>query len=176
MSEVELMHRVAAGDSGSLDELFSTHFDAVFRLLRQLSGNTEDAEDLTQEVFLNARASGRSFRGDSSLRTWLTRIALNRYKRHTRREILHRLLRQGMPHEERPSGISLDGEWLLSGLRQLSEAHRTALLLGDVHEFSIKEIAAITGCPEGTVKARLHYARKQLREILVCREEGNHEK
>jgi RNA polymerase sigma-70 factor (ECF subfamily) len=68
-------------------------------------------------------------------------------------------------------GAALDSEWLLAGLSRLPEEQRVALLLHDVHGYSVRELSAITKCPEGTVKARLHYARKKVQEILICPDE-----
>lgn len=171
MDETELMSRVSSGDVEAVTRLVELHYDPIFRLARHVSGNREDAEDLTQETFLAARTRARSFRGESSLRTWLTTIALNEWRRLLRREKLRSLWPARSGKEPRRPVEIVDAEWLLAGLRQLSEEHRLALLLHEVHGFSVKEVAAMTRAPEGTVKARLHYARRRLREILVCPEE-----
>jgi RNA polymerase sigma-70 factor (ECF subfamily) len=173
MSEIELMRGVASGDQLCVSTLVDAHYDPIYRLLRHLTGSNEEAEDLSQDVFLTARERGSGFRGASSLRTWLTRLAVNAYSRHCRREKLRRALHLSHSSDRTLAESDLvDAEWLLAGLRTLSPVHRATLLLFDVHEYSIREVAEITGSPEGTVKARLHYARKKLREALSCPEEG----
>jgi len=168
MTEVELMRQVAAGDAHATRRLTAEHYDAVYRVLRHLSGNRDDAEDLAQEVFLAARRSGLRFEGSATLRTWLTRIAVNAHARHARRERLRRLCHLPQPRRQSDADAALDAEWLLAGLAKVSEDHRVALILHDVHGFSVAEVASIVKSPEGTVKARLHYARKRLQQILVC--------
>jgi RNA polymerase sigma-70 factor (ECF subfamily) len=170
MNEIELMQRVGSGDGEAIARFVDIYYDSIFRFLRHATGSREDAQDLAQDVFVIARAKGKTFSGASSLRTWLTRVALNEYSKHRRKAAI----RAAWPWRPPPTAVSadsmIDSEWLLAGLCQLSSEHRIALLLYEVQGFSVKEVAAITHCPEGTVKARLHYARKRLREILVCPE------
>jgi len=162
------MQRVGSGDDQGIRALVDAHYDAIFRLLRHLSGNREDAEDLTQDVFLAARTKGRSFAGQASIRTWLTRIAVNAHAKHIRRERMRRICYLGKQKPDQDITQMVDSEWLLGGLAKLTPTHRLTVLLHDVHEFSVREVAAITGCPEGTVKARLHYTRKKLQQALCC--------
>jgi len=168
MNEVELMQSVASGDVHSIRILLDVHYDAIFRLLRHLSGNREDAEDLTQDVFLTARIKGAAFSGQASIRTWLTRIAVNAHGKYLRRERLRRICHLSQVRPQHHIETMLDAEWLLDGLRRLTTQHQITILLHDVHGFTVPEVAAITGSPEGTVKARLHYARKRLQQILIC--------
>jgi len=168
MSEIELMRRVAAGDCEGIRELVVRHYDAIFRLLRHLTGSREDAEDLTQDVFLVARAKGGSYAGNGSVRSWLTRIAINADKKRRRRDRVKRFCFIGQSRAPDEVKSMLDSEWLLEGIARLPADQQVALLLHEVHGFSVSELAAITGSPEGTVKARLHYARKALQQILIC--------
>jgi len=171
MDELELMRRVAGGDSEAMTRLVDSHYDAIYRFLRHVSGSREDAQDFAQDVFLIARSKGRSFSGGSSVRTWLTRVALNEWRRGQRRARLAALWTAKASPDVRRDDEILDAEWLLEGLSQLKDEHRVALLLYEVHGFSVKEVAEITHSPEGTVKARLHYARQRLRQILICPQE-----
>ena len=171
MNDLELMRGVGAGDSQSIRVLLDAHYEPIFRLLRHLSGSREDAEDLTQDVFLVARTKGGSFGGQSSIRTWLTRVAVNAHAKHRRRERLRRMCHMRSALSAPQTETLLDAEWLLGGLDKLTPPHRIAVLLHDVHGFSVGEVAQITGSPEGTVKARLHYARKHLQRLLICPDE-----
>ena len=168
MDEVELMQKVASGDNPAIRMLLDAHYDAIFRLLRHLSGNREDAEDLAQDVFLIVRTKGSSFGGHASIRTWLTRISVNAHAKYRRRERLRQICHLSTPKEPATVDTMIDGEWLLGGMAKLSNEQRITLLLHDVHGFSVNEVATITHCPDGTVKARLHYARKKLQRILIC--------
>jgi len=168
MNEIDLMKMVAEGNAPAIQVLLDSHYEAVYRLLRHLTRRREDAEDLTQDVFLAARTKGASFSGNGSIRSWLTRIAINAYGKHRRRERLRRICRiEGMKSRSEVDSM-LDSEWLLDGIAKLNPQHRIALLLHEVHGFSVGEVATITGSPEGTVKARLHYARKRIQQILIC--------
>ena len=169
--EVELMHRVSKGDSQSVNALLESHYNPIYRLLRHLIRNREDAEDLTQEVFLIAQTKGGSFSGEAALRTWLTTIALNANRKRLRREQLRKLWQ---PPKRPVSGEAdrlVEGEWLMQGIEQLPEDQQMAYILHDVHGFSVAEIAAMVNRPEGTIKARLHYARKKLQHVLACSED-----
>lgn len=174
MKEVDLMRLVAAGEAKGVQQLLEDHYPAIYRLLRHLSRSQEDAEDLAQDVFLTARAKGSSFSGEGSLRAWLARIAVNAHSKHCRRERLQRICR--IPDRRIKCEVEtlLDSEWLLAGIAKLPNPQQVALILHEVHGFSVKDVAEFTGCPEGTVKARLHYARATLQQILICPDEEAH--
>ena len=168
MDEVELMRRVAQGDREAATKFVNLHYESIFRLTRHLSGSRDDAFDLTQEVFLTVRSKAGSYRGESSLRTWLTRIAVNHYLKYRRGARLRKMFDFAVPPPSSRVDQMVELEWLTQGLARLRSEHRIALLLHEVQGLSVKEIAAVTESPEGTVKARLHFARKRLREILIC--------
>ena len=168
MDDLELMRSVAAGDGRSIQGLIDEHYDSVYRFLRHLTRSREDAEDLTQDVFLTARSKGSSFQGVGTVRSWLIRVAINAHAKHCRRERLRRICHLTTHSKQDSLDSFIDSEWLLSGIEKLPREQQIALLLFDVQGFSVREIASATGCPEGTVKARLHHARKRLHQLLIC--------
>ncbi|MBI4509759.1 MAG: sigma-70 family RNA polymerase sigma factor [Deltaproteobacteria bacterium] len=161
----------------------------VFNLLFRMAGTREEAEDLTQEVFVTVFKSIDQFRGDSKFSTWLYRIAVNHCKnrikylarRHDRDtseldEAAEKMsvAQGGIPITssafERPDtaleGRERDG-LVMEAIASLDEEHRVVVVLRDIEELSYEEIAQITGLPEGTVKSRIHRARLQLKEKLA---------
>ena len=172
----------------SAEEIAAQEFESVVvshrpRIFRFLLASTRDvdlAETLTQDCFLKAHSNWSSFRGESSVLTWLMRIAINLQKDHWRNRRL-----QFWRHA-RTNSVDLDeaSEWLPSGERSaeqrmlakeqvagvwqavenLSERQRTVFLLRFVEELELKQIAELTGMGEGTVKAHLSRALARVRK------------
>ena len=156
------------------------HLDALYNLARWLVRDLVDAEDLVQETYLRALRAAHQFHPGTNLRAWLFQILRNtfctRYKREQREpealdpEELERVAQSG--------GAALGGDGLTgsadgtegldltSALDRLPEGYRSVVLLADVEDFSIGEIAAIMDCPVGTVKTRLFRARGILKDLL----------
>jgi RNA polymerase sigma-70 factor (ECF subfamily) len=185
-SSMALGRETAHEDSFVL--VFRVHRDYVYRLAYLLLNNAEDAEDVTQEVFLRlyrALPAGQPER--ASLRTWLTRVVVNACHTHRRRNFLHRLWRRrpAEPDDEEGNDAILavadpspwgmpEGQALQAELRQTLQAiltrlrpeHRAVLVLHYYLDLSCPEIARILDCPEGTVYSRLHYARRLVQARL----------
>lgn len=150
----------------TIEELVELNYEPVYRFLRHLAIDVQTAEDLTQQTFLRAHQRLSSFRGDSAPRTWLFAIAMREYLGWKRRQKLKwTALRKQSPVDGGYDAVD-DAAWLLAGLHRLSPTLRDAILLFEVHGFSVEEIASITDSPVGTVKSRLHHAREQLRNLL----------
>ena len=179
-------------DERAFDRLVVEHQDAVVRYLTRMLGNREEAMDLGQEVFLAAFRFIDKFRGDSSLKTWLFRIALNLCKNHIRYKERRKSRRQGSfddayeqadfnpvgSRPESPEALVRARELqgiLGEGLKQLSVEFREALILRDVELMSYDEVAAATGLPAGTVKSRIHRARVQLMRYVKRATDGDEE-
>ncbi len=150
-------------------KLYDTHSERVFRFCLRLSfGCQEDAEDLTQEVFLAALGSLSRFAGRSTTQTWLFRIAVFKS-----REL--RLRRQNFPtasvSQETPISSSerqtLTRMSLERALKCLTETQREAFLLVKAEGFTSREVAGILQVPQGTVQSRVHEATAKLRAILT---------
>lgn len=150
--------------TADIEDLIEAHYDAVFRFLWQLTRHRENAEDLTQQTFLKAQARLTSFRGESSIRTWLHAIA---YREFTTWRRLRWLRVSSLRVDQRAPdlhGIALEGIWLLEALAKLKPALSEAFILHEVQGLSIEEISQVTGSPAGTVKSRLHHARAYLQQ------------
>lgn len=158
-------------------ESFVKRFEKpIFRYVLRLVGEDE-AEDITQDVFLKAIAGLPHFRGEASLETWLYRIATNTCRDHLRRRRWQRLLfiRKsndvadpviGSVAKPNPIEESEIRSLIRAALRELTPHHREVIVLRDIEGFSYEEIATIVGCPVGTVKSRLYHARAQLAKKL----------
>lgn len=168
----------------AFDFVFNAHYNYVYNLAYLLLRDTQDAEDVTQEVFLRVFKALPSFEeGPASVRTWLTRLATNACLTHRRRNLLRRLWQHPAPDEDTldPIDPSLWGapeeHVLRAELRQalrhvlarLRLEHRTVLVLRYYLDLSCTEIASILDCPEGTVYSRLYYARRVLHAQLERR-------
>jgi RNA polymerase sigma-70 factor (ECF subfamily) len=161
-----LVQRILSGDKAAGEQFVIEHYEAIFRFLRNLTGNKEDAEDLTQQTFLRAWEALPSFRGDSSLSTWLHSIAYREYTHwlRSRREFVPLDEIVDMPDEQ--ANQNLEAVLLRWAIYRLDPEHREVFVLYYVQGFSVSEIAKIIGVPAGTVKSRLFFARQKLRELL----------
>ena len=172
---VELVRRVARGDSDALTTVYRQHHIAVRAFAQRLVGDIEAAEDLVQDVFVALPSALARFRGDSALRTFLVSIAVNHAKNHVRAAARRRAAITRLGREPEPTGPK-DPE-LVAQNRQLADRlmlaldalpleQRVAIVLSEIEERTSTEIATIVGAPEGTVRTRVFHAKKKLRELL----------
>jgi len=162
MDDRELAQSLRQGEPHAFEALVGRHYDALYRFLRHLTRHRETAEDLTQQTFLRAVRNIGSFRGEASLKSWLHRIAFREYTGWRRKRRLWAPLETLAGAPEPAYGQIDEAESLLGLLHALPAPLREALLLFHVQELSVEEIALVTGAPVGTVKSRLHHARKRL--------------
>lgn len=166
--------------------VFHLHHEYVYRLAFGLLGQRQDAEDVTQEVFLRVYKALPSYEPQrASLRTWLTRLVINRCRTHQRRSFLRRFWQRSPVRLDQEDGLEpadptiwgLPEEWTLQTelqqtvkvlLDRLRPEHRTVLVLHYYLDLSCPEIARILDCAEGTVYSRLHRARRLLRAQLTA--------
>jgi RNA polymerase sigma-70 factor (ECF subfamily) len=141
------------------------YYPSVLRFLTTLCANPADAEELTQEAFIKALNNLPRFRGESGLRTWLHRIAFREYTHRRRGE---RIVLPVPEHAPAPmfEANSISAMDLERALWRVTEEFRAAFVLCDVQELSMKEAADVLGVPTGTLKSRLHAARKRLQCLL----------
>jgi RNA polymerase sigma-70 factor (ECF subfamily) len=177
-TEAELL---AAAAQGGFEPIIRRHNRLLYRTARSIVRDDAEAEDILQDAYLQAFRSLPSFRGDSSLSTWLTRIVINiamaRVRKSARRaEIIP--LEGAMPDENWPTGAEApDTSAMRADVRRLLErqidalpdAFRTVFMLRALEEMSVEETSAALGIPEATVRSRHFRARSLLREAL-CRE------
>jgi RNA polymerase sigma-70 factor (ECF subfamily) len=177
-SEVELLERHRLGDPDAFEEIYRQHERMVYNLALRMSGSPEDASELTQEVFLRVYRSLDRFRGGSTLKTWVFRIALNccrsRYRRrrlpflqprNDEDDVLERVVDPGSDPEADLLNRSL-GRELSQALDRLPFDFREAVVLRDVHGFSYQEISKILSVRIGTVRSRIARGRERLRSQL----------
>ena len=176
--DVELAERHRCGDARAFNEVYARFEEMVYNLAFRLSGNYEEAADLTQEIFLRIYRHLGSFGGRSSLKTWIFRIAVNHC-----RDRLSRWRPLTQPLGDDPSegevayadpsrgpeelAVAADeGRRVAEGLAKLPPAFREAVVLRDIEGLSYEEIAEVLGVRIGTVRSRIARGRDQLRVLL----------
>jgi RNA polymerase sigma-70 factor (ECF subfamily) len=176
--DVDLVARHRAGDGRAFDEVYGRYSGMVYGLALRLSANPQEAEDLTQDVFLRIYRHLAGFRGGSSLKTWVYRVALNQCRsRFARfRPPTQGLFEEGVeeaPQLRDPSrgpeeaALSSDTARLISeALARLPLVFREAVVLRDLEGLAYEEIADATGVRVGTVRSRIARGREQLRQLL----------
>jgi RNA polymerase sigma-70 factor (ECF subfamily) len=163
-----------SGDPSLVNELVRRHLARVNALIFQMVLDESVADDLTQEVMLRALAGLHRFQGNSTFGTWLFRIAMNTTYSHLKRQknspvqyhshIPERESKQAGP-DETVLELELDAE-IKAALDELPPDLRAAVALTSLHGLDAKEAGKVAGCPAGTIYARVHQARKQLRRRL----------
>jgi RNA polymerase sigma-70 factor (ECF subfamily) len=181
--EAALIARCTAGEEAACAELVEEHQRLVFQLALNLLGDAQEALDLSQEVFLRVFRTLPTFRGQSTLRTWIYRITVNqaknrlrwwRRRRRGQQVSLDDHIREHGELPARSNGASPDrvlrqkelGERLRQALESLPFDQKTAIVLREIDGLSYEEIAFSLGVAVGTVKSRLARARESLRAEL----------
>ncbi|MGQ9696654.1 MAG: RNA polymerase sigma factor [Armatimonadota bacterium] len=163
--DAELVSRSRAGDEDAFRTLFSRHYRYVYALCLGMLSHREDAEDATQEVFVNAFSRLARFRGDCSFRTWLHRIAVNVCIDALRRRTKQQTLQADMPGDVRDTtGDCIAKLQIREALARLPENYRAVIILREVHGFSYAEIAEVLRCSLDDVKNWLYRGRKAFRD------------
>jgi RNA polymerase sigma-70 factor (ECF subfamily) len=174
-ADLELAKRCRNGDAGAFEELYRQHAGRLYNLAFRMAGTAQEAEDLLQDVFLHAYRKLGSFRGDSSLGTWLYRLGMNQCLDHLRgRQAKMNQATQSLEDEgtQEPAApmptmpVAVNRLDLERAIGRLPEGCRAAFLLHDVEGFEHHEVAAILGISEGTSKSQVHKARLKLRAML----------
>lgn len=179
LSEAEAIDRARQGDAAAFEGLYGLHKWRVYSLCLRMTGNTAEAEDLTQEAFLQLYRKIATFRGESAFSTWLHRLAVN--------VVLMRLRKKGLPEvslEETLEPQQEDGprkdvgarDTVLTGsidrinleraIERLPPGYRIIFVLHDIEGYEHNEIAGMLGCSIGNSKSQLHKARMKLRDLL----------
>ena len=187
--DTDLVRQVRDGDTAAFGHLVAKYQDRVYNTIWRISGNAEDASDLTQDAFLKALESLGSFDGRAGFYTWLYRIAVNLAISHGRKMKRRKTIpieTQSSPWDVNRQGADLverlnpddDGDpqraasqaeinrIVISALNELEDEHRTVLVLKDIESMDYAQIADILSLPLGTVKSRVHRARMALRDKL----------
>lgn len=177
--DVDLAHRHRYGDATAFEEIYQRFAPMVYNLCLRLSGDSCRAQDLSQEIFLRVFKGLKRFRGRSSLRTWIYRIALN----HCRSRLGRKTLLLDELSSDLDEGALADpsrspeeclmandcGRLVEGALVRLPRCFREAVVLRDIEGLSYNEIASVLGVRVGTVRSRIARGRDRLRIILEPR-------
>ena len=169
-----LVARVVAGERGALVELYREQQHRVRAFARRVLGSDSSADDLVHELFLDAPTVLRNFRGESTVGSFLVGVAAHRAKHHVRAAMRRRHAEDRASQEPPPSTPTPERELqrreLAAGLERalagLPLDQRIAFVMCEVEERSSVEVAALLGERDGTIRGRLHLAKKKLREAL----------
>jgi RNA polymerase sigma-70 factor (ECF subfamily) len=183
-SDQELVLAFQGGDRAAFSDIVERYQAKIFTLCVRRLGNTELANEVSQDVFIAVFKALPRFRGDSKFSTWLYRIAVNhcknksKYHQRRRRDFHESIDQQALDdgpkrelpsHSDRTDASTHRAEAtaiLQAALDQLSPEDRSLLILREVEDHSYEEIADIFEVPRGTIKSRLHRARAQLARVL----------
>ena len=183
LSETEAVRLAQEGDSEGFERLYQLHGRRVYGLCLHMVKNHTEAEDLTQDAFLQTFRKIQTFRGDSLFSTWLHRLTVNivlmsfRKRKHSEIPLDETL--ESNEESRRPNvefsvpDLSLDGVIdrinLENAINQLPRGCKKMLVLHDVQGYEHDEISRILGCSVGNSKSQLHKARMRLRQLLLKR-------
>jgi RNA polymerase sigma-70 factor (ECF subfamily) len=174
-SDLELAQKSAAGDGDAFEQIYRRHFRRVYALCLRMLGDPTQAEDLTQDVFVNLFNKIGSFRGESAFTTWLHRMTVNQVLMYFRKASTRSELTteegetpvQIVRGTEDPNAMPVvDRISLERAIAQLPPGYRTVFVLHDVEGYDHDEIARTLGVSEGTSKSQLHKARLKLRTLI----------
>lgn len=177
-SDVDLVKRAQQGNSDAFAWLFYAHKARVYSLCLRLTNNTAEAEDLTQDAFMQVFRKLSTFRGDSAFSTWLHRLAVNTVLMRFRKKALPqvsmdepynqdtRFVRREYGNRDARLTGSVDRIALTRAISELPEGYRTIFLLHEVEGYEHAEIAELLGCSVGNSKSQLHKAKLRIRELL----------
>jgi RNA polymerase sigma-70 factor (ECF subfamily) len=177
-TDFALTQRAANGDMTAYEELYRRHHRRVYALCLRMASNAAEAEDLTQEAFVQLYRKMGSFRGESAFTTWLHRLTVNQALMHFRKKSVKNELTtdegetpvQIVSGTENPFRMPIvDRIAIDKAVAQLPNGYRTVFILHDVEGHEHEEISKILGCSVGTSKSQLHKARMKLRGLLTKR-------
>jgi len=176
----EAIRLAQLGDEAAFETIYQIHSRRVYALCLRMVGDPAEAEDLTQEAFLQLFRKIHTFRGESAFSSWLHRLTANivlmRFRKKRVAAVSLDELTRSDEERERPiiefgaPDLRLVGVFdrvnLQTAIEQLPEGYKSMFVLHDVHGFEHNEIATMLGCSVGNSKSQLHKARKRLRELL----------
>jgi RNA polymerase sigma-70 factor, ECF subfamily len=170
--DAALVARCQAGDVEAFETVYKQHAPRIYSLTTRMAGSAEEGEDLLQDVFLQAYRKLDTFKGDSTLGTWLYRLALNhcldfvRSRRAKMTRVTDTLDTEGAMEPVAAPQTPIARLDLERAIERLPEGCREAFVLHDVEGFDHKEVAGMLGIAEGTSKSQVFKARAKLRAYL----------
>lgn len=176
----ELVKRAQEGDSNAFGALFEAHRSRIYSVCLRMTSNAAEAEDLTQDAFLQAFRKIAKFRGDSAFSTWLHRIAVNTVLMHFRKNSTSQVsldepysdsegskIRREYGTRDRGLAGCVDRVALARAMKELPPGYRTIFLLHEVEGYEHQEIAEMLSCSVGNSKSQLYKAKLRFRELLA---------
>ncbi len=175
--QTNVLCNTSVGQTLPFEEIFQLHHRRVYTLCLRMIGNAAEAEDLTQDVFVQVFRKLGSFRGESAFTTWLHRLAVNQVLMHFRK---NHVRKEQLTEDGEFPGIMIDQNKfnrspvldrlaLNEAIVQLPHGYRMVFVLHDVEGLDHNEIASLLGCSIGTSKSQLYRARMRLRLLLKQR-------
>jgi RNA polymerase sigma-70 factor (ECF subfamily) len=174
--DIELCRLAANGNLAAFELIYERYHRRTYSLCLRMSSSQTEAEDLTQEVFIQLFRKIGSFRGDSAFSTWLHRLTVNQVLMHFRRRSVknERTSEDGEMPEQTVRGSAnpnkmqvVDRIALKNAIAELPNGYRNVFVLHDVEGFEHEEVARMMGISVGTSKSQLHKARLKLRGLLI---------
>lgn len=174
-TDFQLTQKAAMGDMVAFEEIYQRHHRRVYSICLRMLQNAYEAEDLTQDVFIQLYRKIGSFRGDSAFTTWLHRMTVNQVLMHFRKRNVkyEKVTDEGETPDQVVNGTAdpermrvVDKIALENAIEQLPTGYKNVFVLHDVEGFEHEEVARILGCSVGTSKSQLHKARLKLRKLL----------
>ena len=180
LSEAEAIRLAQQGDAAAFERIYRLHSRRVYALCLRMVGNTAEAEDLTQEVFLQLFRKIHTFRGESAFSTWLHRLSVNVVLMRLRKKRLAETSLEEVTEPDEEAGGprkeigaadlllsgSIDRVNLQRAIDRLPPGYKSVFVLHDIQGYEHNEIAELLGCSIGNSKSQLHKARMRLRELL----------
>jgi RNA polymerase sigma-70 factor, ECF subfamily len=162
--------RCQAGEPGAFEDLIAVMERPLLYYAASLTGNADSGLDVLQEVWIKVYHGIHKLKDPGSLRSWLYAIthgiAVDRIRRNTSRERAEQVELEDFQEAAEPSFAEEEAAAIHQALSQIGLKHREVLVLHFLEDLSVAEIAEVVGCSEGTVKSRLHYAKRAMKEIL----------
>ena len=176
----DLVKRAQEGDADAFAALFHAHKSRIYSLCLRMTNNASEAEDLTQDAFLQVFRKIHSFRGDSAFSTWLHRLSVNTVLMHFRKKSLSQVsldepydnedggkVRREIGTRDNSLAGCVDRIALARAIKELPPGYRTIFLLHEVEGYEHQEIAEMLGCSVGNSKSQLYKAKLRIRELLA---------
>ena len=173
--DYQLTQAASKGNMAAFEEIYNRHHRRVYSICLRMLQNATEAEDLTQDVFIQLYRKIGSFRGDSAFTTWLHRLTVNQVLMHFRKRNVkfEKTTEEGetpvqiVPGTENAKKMPIvDKIALENAIAQLPNGYRNVFVLHDVEGYEHEEVARLLGCSVGTSKSQLHKARLKLRKLL----------
>ena len=187
-NESILIDKCKKGDINAFEELISGYEKKVFNIVYRITGDYNDAEDISQDVFIKVFKAIKNFKEQASFYTWLYRITINECMDKIKKKKKAIVYSLDVPIETEGDEITREVKderelpdekierkelrsYIQAALNSISYEHRTMIILRDIQGFSYEEIAEMLKCPGGTVKSRISRARKVLKDLLNSKRE-----